>query len=59
MRVRYNSLDVQDYIARFNLAYVCCTNVTKTLAKPLFEEDLLINVSVQVLNAEPSFLKES
>ena len=56
---RQNSPDVADYIARFYLAYNRCSNVSEEEAKFLFKENLWSEISVQVLSAQPSTLKDS
>ena len=59
LRTRYNSPDVADYIARFNLVYKKCSNVSEEEAKFLFEGNLWSEILVQVLSAQPSTLKDS
>ena len=48
-----------DYITRFNLAYNRCSNVSEEEAKFLFKENLWREISVYVLSAQLSSLKES
>ena len=59
LHTRQNSPDVADYIARLNLAYNRCSNVSKEEAKYLFEENLWSEISVKVLSTQPSTLKDS
>ena len=48
-----------DYIARFNLAYNRCSNVSEEEAKFLFKENLWSEISVYVLSTQPSTPKDS
>ena len=59
LHTRQNSPDVADYIARFNLEYNRCSNVSEEEAKFLFKENLWSEISVQMLSAQPSTLKDS
>ena len=47
------------YIARFNFALDWCFNITDIKVKFLFEENLWAEVAVQVMNCQPSGLKDS
>ena len=47
------------YIVRFDIALNRYSNVTHIEAKFLFEENLWAEIAVQVMNCEPSSLKDS
>ena len=48
-----------EYIARFKVALNRCSDVTNIEAKFLFEENLWAEIAVQVMNCQPSSLKDS
>ena len=48
-----------EYIAMFKITLTRCSNVTNIKAKFLFEENLQAEVAVQVMNDQPSSLKNS
>ena len=55
----YIDPDIAKYIAQFNVALNQCSNITDIKAKYLFKENLWAEVAVQVMNCQPSSLKDS
>ena len=47
------------YIARFNVAFNGCSNITDIKAEFLFKENPWAKVAVQVINFQPSSLRDS
>ena len=57
--MKENNIDVVDYIAYFNVALNHCSNIIDIEAILLFEENLKAEVSIQVMNAQPTTLKST
>ena len=51
--------DIAEYIAQFNVALNYCSNIIDIKAKTFFKRDFWAKVAVQVMNHQPSSLKDS